>query len=48
MEIEDELYTLVDSEGGFIRNIVVAVILGKIKGLVFVGSMGQNFLTQPM
>ena len=43
-----ELYTLVDYEGGFIGDIVVTGILGKIKGLVFVGSVGQNFLTQPM
>ena len=43
-----ELCTLVDSGGGFIGDIVVTGILGKIKGLVFVESMGQKFLTQPM
>ena len=43
-----ELCTLVDSEGGFIGDIVVTGILGKVKGLVFVGCMGQKFLTEPM
>ena len=43
-----EFYTLVDSEGGFIGDIFVTKTLGKIKGLVFVGYMGQKFLTQPM